>query len=213
MPSTPDPYKFGEAYFDPETAVHYGQKHLSFGRRLSHSREASLIARLLGSGTGWVLDAPCGSGRFAPTLHRLGYKVVACDRAAPMTSQAADTGCDAAVTGTLASLPFRDASIDAMICIRFLHHLPNRAERVACLREMARVVRGVIVLSAWIDSPVVRWRRYRRARSSTRYLVTREELERDLAEAGLQSVRSLRLVPGWSALVYFQLESIARKNS
>jgi SAM-dependent methyltransferase len=207
-----DPFEFGRAYFEPRIAERYGQQHLKSGRRLSHARESRIIARLLGPaaepGRSIALDAPSGSGRFAAVLHELGFRVIGLDRAATMTRQAAESGCDAVINGSIRELPFVDGAIDAMICVRFLHHLPGRTERVACLREIRRITSGPIVVTAWITNPLVWMRRTRKPRDGTRFLITRRELRATLKEAGLQAVRHISHVPIWSPIVYFRLEPI-----
>jgi len=211
-----DPFEFGRAYFEPEVAERYGRQHLLGSRRLSHARESRIIARLIGpapeAGRSIVLDAPSGSGRFAAVLHELGYRVIGLDRAATMTCQASESGCDAVVTGSIKELPFIDGAIDAMICVRFLHHLPGREERVACLQEMRRITRGPIVVTAWITNPLVWMRRARKPRDGTRFLISRRELRATLDAAGLRVVRRIAHVPIWSPIVYYRLEPTAKSG-
>jgi alkylated DNA repair protein alkB family protein 8 len=49
------------------------------------------------------------------------------------------------------SVPLRDKSCDAAICIAVMHHLSTQERRIRCVEELARVVRvgGMINIQAW----------------------------------------------------------------
>lgn len=98
-----------------------------------------------------VLDLGCGGGRHAFELYRRGAKVVAFDQNAEelaeverMFQSMADTGEPPAgasaevVQGDVLSLPFPDASFDAIIAAEVLEHIPDDAGAMA---EISRVLK------------------------------------------------------------------------
>jgi len=81
-----------------------------------------------------VLDVATGGGHVARRLRELGATVVTTD-AAP--------GMGADTTARAESLPFADASFDAVACRLAAHHF---ADVVAAVKEMARVARHRVVI-------------------------------------------------------------------
>jgi uncharacterized protein YbaR (Trm112 family) len=50
------------------------------------------------------------------------------------------------------NLPFPDNSVDAIVCMRFIHHISDESDRMQLLRELARVTRGTVCISSWIEA-------------------------------------------------------------
>jgi ubiquinone/menaquinone biosynthesis C-methylase UbiE len=105
-----------------------------------------------------VLDLGAGNGRHAQILSRRGDHAVALDfsRRLLMIGRASERGIGDAmridwVGGEATSLPFRNASFDAGLCIAVLHHLPLEADRLAALSELRRVLRrhAPVFVSVW----------------------------------------------------------------
>ena len=103
-----------------------------------------------------ILDLPCGTGRFTGALAREGYEIVGSDISMEMLQKAASVPVGAAANGQQASirgfvqanaeaLPLRDASLDCVVCIRFMMHV-DPATRVRMLREFHRVSRRWVVV-------------------------------------------------------------------
>jgi SAM-dependent methyltransferase len=122
-------------------------------RQKRNARKWAAIRKALAGTTGvrTILDLPCGTGRFTGALAREGYEVVGSDISFEMLRKAAGIaqaqsadGGQAAVRGYLQAnaehLPLRDASLDCVVCIRFMMHV-DPATRVRMLREFARVSR------------------------------------------------------------------------
>ena len=94
-----------------------------------------------------VLDAGCGDGRNLPYFLTRGFDVYAIDadpravasaRALARSSQAqAD---DRIVQGELDSLPWPDASMDAVVCSAVLHFARDRAHFLRIVDELWRVL-------------------------------------------------------------------------
>lgn len=136
-------------YQDPARAMAYEpHRARSVFRRISWAWEEARVARVLGgAGTGghW-LDLACGPGR---TLRLLPPGSVAADISEAMLGLAAGraaasgawrVACDAV------RLPFADNAFDGVLCLRFLHHLPEGA-RLAVLAEARRVARRWALVS------------------------------------------------------------------
>ena len=89
-----------------------------------------------------VLDVATGTGAVALELRRRGCTVVGLDQSPEMLAVARARGLDV-VEGRAESLPFEDASFDALTFTYLLRYVD---EPVATLRELARVVRpsGVV---------------------------------------------------------------------
>jgi SAM-dependent methyltransferase len=100
-----------------------------------------------------LLDVPCGYGRFWRTLDRLQVRPVGIDLDREMLRKAAAydsldrdrrTAC-----GDIFRLPFRDDSFECVVCIRLLHLSFSQAERLAILREIARVSSRLVIVSIY----------------------------------------------------------------
>ena len=155
-------YNFNQAH-------HYHEHHRrTLGRRLSNWREQWVAARLLAlaGNPATVLDLPCGTGRFWPTLsRRKGRIIMAADNSAPMLAVARQVNppdlldritlfqCSAFDTG----LP--DESVDHVFCMRLLHHFAHAEDRLALLREFRRVTRDTVAVSLWVEGNYKTWRR------------------------------------------------------
>ncbi|MEO6040576.1 MAG: class I SAM-dependent methyltransferase [Croceibacterium sp.] len=109
---------------------------------------AALDAARVTKGTR-LLDAGCGAGLLALLGRLRGAEVTAIDAAPGMVEVARRRlpGADVRV-GDLESLPFDDASFDAVIGVNSIFYA---ADMATAMREIARVVRpgGLVVLTAW----------------------------------------------------------------
>jgi SAM-dependent methyltransferase len=98
-----------------------------------------------------VLDLGCGAGRHAFELYRRGANVVAFDhdgdeligvdrmfRAMDAAGEPPATATAKVVQGDVLSLPFPDASFDAVVAAEVLEHIPDDERAMA---EIARIVR------------------------------------------------------------------------
>jgi len=171
-------------YRTEEGAAAYQGKHRrTFLRRLADGREKALLERLLRrlGPLRSVLDCPCGAGRFLPGLASHGADLLAVDQSLPLLLLARQEhrGARLAV-GDAGALPFADRSVDAVVCMRLLHHFGDEEDRVRILAEAARVaVKGVVVSFADADT----WKGRRTA--SRRRPIARARLRDEAARAGL----------------------------
>lgn len=138
------------------------------------------------------LDVPAGAGRMAAELPG---PAIAVDRDAAMLRAAAALPHRACASAQ--ALPFGDRLFAGVLCHRLLQHIPTSGERVAILRELARVGRGPVIVSFFdsLSLPGLRRvvRRWTGKRRSGRSSVRRSVFLAECRQAGLQplAVRSL----------------------
>jgi ubiquinone/menaquinone biosynthesis C-methylase UbiE len=102
-----------------------------------------------------VLDVPAGTGRLTRAAIEHGYQAIGVDVSSAMLRQGFILhGLDSietfvgAVAGDIENLPLSAGSVDAVLSLRLMGHLPMDA-KVRALREMLRVARvGVVVMFA-----------------------------------------------------------------
>jgi SAM-dependent methyltransferase len=107
---------------------------------------------------GLVADLGAGPGHIAAHLRDLGLPVVALDLAPAMGAIALRRNGVPAVAGSLAALPFADASLAAAVVLYAWIHLDD-AGLAAAAGELARVLRpgGVAVVSFHVGDDVVHY--------------------------------------------------------
>ena len=119
-------------------------------------RTAEVVLRALPAAPAVVADVGGGPGRYAAWLAGLGYRVEHRDVVPGHVEQLAALRLDGVRTqlGDARRLDLPDASVDAVLLLGPLYHLPTTEERVAALAEAARVVRpgGPVVAAA-----ITRW--------------------------------------------------------
>jgi ubiquinone/menaquinone biosynthesis C-methylase UbiE len=117
--------------------------------------DARLVARLIEpvGPHATVLDCPCGDGRIAHRLARLGHRVTAVDISADEIEHAAalarrDGLAVEHAVGDLRALPLAGGSVDAMVWWGNAFGYTSRADTPVTLREARRVLRpgGLLVL-------------------------------------------------------------------
>jgi hypothetical protein len=142
---------------------------------------------------GLWLDAPSGAGRMtaelpgpAVQLDRSFEMILACGEGRPRAC------------ASVHHLPFADDAFAGVLCHRLLQHIATPVERIAILRELARVTRGPIVVSFFDACSLQhlrrRVRRWLGGPRSGRTAVARRVFLRELRAAGLVplAVRALR---------------------
>jgi SAM-dependent methyltransferase len=164
-----------------------------------------LVVRAIVSGLagvpagGLVLDAPCGTGILGESLRARGLEVIAADISPAMLDVAHARAIGRGwVRADLERPPFRPASFDAVVCNRFLMHLPS-ATRVAVLRAMASICRGPLVVTVChpytVKSGLRALRRFVGGRAKRSPRLTRAELDAEVAAAGLHLTRLIPVTP------------------
>jgi len=108
----------------------------------------ALTAELNGSGV--VLDAGVGTGRFAGPLVERGLDVVGLDVSQAMMSVARSKSVRKLVRGDLSVMPFTDKAFDCCLMVHVLHLVESPAK---LLSEVARVCRSRVLSLAETSSP------------------------------------------------------------
>lgn len=133
--------------------------HRSLGGRLEYDRTQEIIRAAVAPGSR-IADVGGADGVHAAPLAAAGYEVVLVDPVPFQVEAAKRHGTFDALVGDARSLPFDDDSFDACLLLGPLYHLQARDDRVAALREAARVTKpgGVVIaaaitrISAFLDS-------------------------------------------------------------
>jgi SAM-dependent methyltransferase len=120
--------------------------------RLEYLRTLDVLTRVLPPGPASVLDVGGATGVYASALAERGYRVRVVDPVPEHVAAAAQVPGVTATVGDARQLPAPDASVDAVLLLGPLYHLPERADRVRAWREAARAVRpGGVVVGASIS--------------------------------------------------------------
>jgi SAM-dependent methyltransferase len=136
--------QYNEAYRDRPT------------KRWSTEREYRLLERHLGSRprAGLLLDIPSGGGRLSGVISRyadllveadigLGQILYGRERARGTVPE----GSRIWITASAFHIPFKDRSVDGVVCCRLCHHLPTADERERLVAELLRVARDFVVMT------------------------------------------------------------------
>ncbi|MGC4807836.1 class I SAM-dependent methyltransferase [Micromonospora sp. DT233] len=120
--------------------------------RLEFLRTWDVLTRVLPGAPATVLDVGGATGVYAGPLAQAGYQVRVVDPLPEHVVEAAARPGVTAELGDARALPAAEHSVDAVLLLGPLYHLPERADRVAVWREAARVVRpGGVVVGATIS--------------------------------------------------------------
>ncbi|MCA8971218.1 MAG: class I SAM-dependent methyltransferase [Planctomycetes bacterium] len=151
-------------------------------------REAEILTELFGGlSLGSVLDVPCGAGRLAELVDEFDGTWIGADLSASMLEQARLSGAHGLLRARVDALPFAQDTFDTVICFRFLHHLRPR-DQLVVLRELARVARRAIIVSAFSRLSLHGMRRrlshWIRRSEPGRFALSLSELDGAMRDAG-----------------------------
>lgn len=162
-----------------------------------------------------ILDLPCGTGRFVPFLAGKGYKVIGADISYEMMtvskkkteffSNCSYLQCDAE------QIPMRDNSIDCVLSIRFMFHLPPSVRKQSLL-EMRRITRRWVIVDFRHATVKTLMRKiaifFRLGEDKTR--LNLKEIHEELSDLGFNVDRVIRVLPLFSEKVIFVCEKRRR---
>ncbi len=210
---------FSALYTEAQARRYFHKHRESLRRRLSHWQEERMIRRALkrAGDPKVVLDLPCGAGRFWPLLSEDPTRVLlAGDYSGGMLAVARRFQPPellerfALVQTSAFHVALADDSVDGIVCIRLLHHIGEREDRLRLLRELRRVTRKSLCISLWLDDNRQgrRRRRLERARArgeveyrhafQDRFVQSPDTVEEEFVEAGFRIEARVRMLPGWS---------------
>ena len=153
-------YSAKTVYRDDSIANVYEQRRFQswqgrFAGMLETQRMVSGLKRLGVEKGAIVLDVPAGTGRLTNCVVQEGYRAVGIDVSSAMLRQGfslhdldAQPSFVGALAGDIENLPLADESVDAVLSLRLMGHLPL-ATKERALREILRVSRvGAVVMFA-----------------------------------------------------------------
>lgn len=177
---------YQQEYQQVEAATEYNTKyerHLL--KRWSTRREYQLLHRLLAAQprSGTLLELPCGGGRLSAAMVPHADLMIEADVALGQLQYGRDHSRSETpqlwLTASALRIPFRDASVDGVVCIRLCHHLPQPKERERLVAELLRVARRFVILTFFdyhsLKNLLHRIRR-RFNKKRPKYTMTREEI-------------------------------------
>lgn len=170
-------------------------------RRLNLHLLERALGRALGSvgGRRLVLDAPCGTGILARFFATRGFRVVGADISPAMLAVARErAGAVGHVRADLEAPPYRAGSFDAVVCNRFLMHLPAPS-RPRVLTTLARLASGPLVATVChpytLKSLGRAFRRILGGQAKRSPRLTRAALAAEVQSAGLRLERVISVLP------------------
>ena len=203
--------RYRRRFTRPHAAAAY-QERFRTRKAVTHALERRALERVLRrlGQLERVLDAPVGAGRLLGVVskHARG-QVVGLDVSAEMLSRAggqieqedAEGRAQSVglLQGDLLALPFAAGSFEAVVCVRFLHHLRSGRLRVSALRELARVSRRYLVVTFFdalgIGGLRQGWKRLRGKKVNS-WAVPLGRFQVEAARAGLRMVDSSAVLAG-----------------
>lgn len=211
-------------YPDAKDVAYYrDSRYQTRDQRFISRREQNLIVGVLASleaPSGKVLDAPCGYGRFTKHLIARGWTPTVSDYAPAMveycqTTAKKEYGAElpGAQGDLFGELPFAPNSFDGALCVRMLHNTLDSDRRILVFKALARVTRDWIVVTYYGD-PLIHQIQFAVRKKvatnprETMAFVSRTQLAREVAAAGLRVERDLAVLPGFHA----QRIAVLRKN-
>jgi len=181
-----------QAYYDRDEE----RDRLSDGRgQLEFIRTTEILMRRLPPPPAVVADIGGGPGRYALWLASLGYQVEHRDlmplHVSRLQADAAGIPGIRTAVGDARELDLPDASVDAVLLLGPLYHLPQETERTTAIREAARILRpggplfaAAISLWAFRIDGIIGVRIYRK-HPVTLGVIDEADFRAELTEAGL----------------------------
>lgn len=196
---------------------------LGLSRRLSKWREEHVARRalVLAGQPGLVLDLPSDGGRFWPLLAEKSNRIII---AADSSSERLEAACRLQpqnvvsqvrpILTSVFDIGLPENAVDSIFCMRLMHLIGEHEQRVALLREFHRITRDSVVISLWVDGNFRARRRLntRRHQAADRYhprfVIPREVIEHEFAQAGFQVDHYIDIVPFYAMCRVYVLHKI-----
>ncbi|MCK4744160.1 MAG: class I SAM-dependent methyltransferase [Sulfuriflexus sp.] len=197
--------EFSEKYTD-EHAREYYHKHNKTGslwRRISNWREIVIARKALklAGNPSAVLDLPSGTGRFWEMLaEKKDRKLFAADYNPSMYTVGMEerpkeiTSRFETFQASAFDIPKPDNFVESIFCMRLLHHIGERDDRMKMFREFHRVTSDTVLISLWVDGNVKARKRFAKEakrdkkKYQNRFVQPRERVEAEMREAGFDIV-------------------------
>ncbi len=160
------------------------------------------LLSLTGRTDGLTLNAPCGYGRFSDILSQSCSKLIYFDLHPQMMEmckaryEANNTGH---IIGSIRALPFRTATFDTVVTVRFFHHYFDKDDREFMLTELSRVSARYVIVTYYVKTPLHSLAKKTNPKGNRMVMLPPAEFKQELAQAGLKIIRHRALLPALHA--------------
>ena len=205
---------FAQKYDYQRALNYYDRYYKSPRKRFINWLEQKMLRRglhLIGKPV-QILDLPAGTGRFWQSLQ---YAPKVQLQVADFNLAMLQVGLEkrpSLLTNTLKTtvasafnLPFADNSFDNITCMRFIHHINLKEDRLQLLTELARVSADTICLSAWVEATGIKAAsRFKKQalrdpqKEYNKFVLQHEQLLQEFTLAGLELIGHTDLLPNFS---------------
>lgn len=204
---------FSDKYDEVHARAYFTKHQDGFWRRLSNWRDQQIAKKALSlaGNPRYVLDMPCGTGRFWDLLAQDNDReIIACDNSQDMIDiglrfrDPATTRRIKTIQSSAFDLDLPDEVVDNVFCIRLLHHIGKHEDRLTILRELHRVSRSTVIVSLWVDGNVKAWRRKKleakrsKREYQNRFVIAQADIEREFELAGFTVKARLDFLPKYA---------------
>ncbi len=188
------------------------KRYRGLDQKLVHGREMRILRKMLrrirlekDNDSLRALDLPCGYGRFSHLLQEERFSPVNSDLSFHMVERAGEKHANPdKIQGVVADakqgLPFQRGVFSIVFSMRFFHHLHDKEDREAILKEFSRVTSDWAILSFYQRNALHVLQRKLRSRvmkKKTRIkMIPRKEFYQGIEDAGLNIVKVIPLFRG-----------------
>lgn len=165
-----------------------------------------LLARC-GGGAAFILDAPCGSGRFtsifltAKALQGIDF----CENMLKIATKVAGKAENASFQrGDVGDLQFKDETFDGAFCMRLFHHVKKEEDIARLLGELSRVAKSYVAVSFYRTDSVRYWRKRLSGKRTSGYPISSKNFLRIAKSKGLIPSEIRKLYNETQTLVLFK---------
>jgi SAM-dependent methyltransferase len=196
---------------EEEVTDYEKRRYRGIDQKLVDRREQNILRKIFkrdGEASGIVLDVPCGFGRFSASIQKRSNILISSDLSFHMVRRALQRNhrterLFGVVADAKKGLPFKNRALSGIVSMRFFHHIHEHSERLAVLREFARISSDWIVLSYYRKNFLHELQRKgrRKLKKARRRIsiISREEFKKELSGAGLEPLKSYPIFRGLHA--------------
>jgi len=185
-----------------QVEAYANKRYKSWDQRWISNRELKMVERLLTEHQleGPILDCPSGFGRFYPVLSNFGDV-----SGADLNHFAVEyynkyiSNDPPAVEARAEELPFDNNHFSGVFSFRLLQHMHTPEDRIAILKEYARVSKSWVIASLYVSSWLHNLHRSIVKMPSKITMITKDDLVREAEAAGLTLVSVQSVIPGLHA--------------
>ncbi|MFP6807023.1 MAG: methyltransferase domain-containing protein [Pseudomonadales bacterium] len=217
---------FSDKYDKAHSEAYYKKHKQGFWRNFSNSREIKTARRALkiAGNPESILDLPCGAGRFWGLLATgNARKLIAADYSSAMLEVASKSQPEifsskfTLLQTSAFDIKLPDSSVENIFCMRLIHHMAARSDRLRLLKEFHRVTQKTVCISLWVDGNIQSWRRQkleskRRKRAyQNRLVIPAATIEQEFEDSGFKIRKHVDMAPLISMWRVYILEKVPEK--